>query len=107
MAHRDNHHRVCKNPNHDGRHTVQKIGCIADKEAECLAAKFGEVNSSENSDGHAEKHRQKKQLSASDDGIGHSSARFADRCRQFREEIPIQVLSAMPYEVPKDEKEDE
>src|SRR2546429_8588278 len=68
------------------------------------AAKLRKIDGAEKADRHAHEHRQHKQLSAADNGVGHTTAGFAHRGGQLGKEAPAHGSPAVDDQVTEDQE---
>src|SRR5256884_451821 len=86
MLERQNGKTVSEDPDDNRGHTVQQISRIRSDEAGRGAAKLRKIDGTEKADRHAHEHCQHQQLSAADNGGGHTTAGFAHRGGQLGKE---------------------
>src|SRR5260370_7877069 len=91
---RQDGHGVGEDSNKDRGKAVEQVRRIAHDKGYSPTAEFGEINSTQQSDGNSEKRRQQQDFAGTDNGVGHAPAGLPDRLRKLGEEIPIHVLTA-------------
>src|SRR5689334_3998228 len=74
---------------------IEQVCRIADDKGGGVATEFCKINGAKKPDRYPDQCRQQKQLGAADDGVGHSAAGFAYRCREFGKEVPVHGISTM------------
>ena len=104
MLERQNGKTVSEDPDDNRGHTVQQISRIAHDEGGGGAAKLRKIDGAEKADRHAHEHRQHKQLSAADNGVGHTTAGFAHRGGQLGKEVPAHGSPAVDDQVTEDQE---
>ena len=92
--HRHHHQRVNDNPPDDGRHAVEDVGREANPPIESRRAEFGQKDSAQHADRHADQGRQAEQYEGADDRVGHAAPRFPDGFGQVREKVQVHRSNA-------------
>src|SRR5438105_13501205 len=99
MSHGQNNEGVSKNSHHDGGHAIQKVSRVTDDKPGNIAAEFGEVHTTQETDRNSDETRKQQELRASNNGVGKPAAGFTHGRGQLREKIQTQRPPAFPKQV--------
>src|SRR5262245_48062547 len=105
MAHRHHNDAVREDSHHDRWHPIQKIGCIADDKSRRRAAEFRKVHAPEKPDWNSNQTRQDEEFRATQDRICEAAARFTHWSGQFRKEIQVECMPALPQQISENKEE--
>ena len=103
--HRPDDYGVRNDPDHNRRNTVEQIDNVLQYKGEEFPAVLGKVDASQETDRDADCSSQEEYLTASHDGISHSSSSLSGRFRKLGKEVKIKRTSAMPKQVAEDKKQ--
>src|SRR6185312_11045128 len=84
---------------------IQQLGRVADEEWKRGAAKFGKIDTCQESDRNSDDCGNRNDLEASEDRVRHAAAGFAGAERELREKSQIQRLPAIPDQVTQDQEQ--
>src|SRR5271155_4872685 len=96
MFYGQHYQRVREDADDYGGDAVEQVSGVAHDKGKSFATEFGEIDASEKTYGKAHYCGEEQEFQATDDGVGHAAAGFADGFGELREEIQVEGCAAVP-----------